>query len=178
MRKVILYIASSLNGKIAKPDGDIGWLESMPNPDNSDHGYAEFMQDVDTTIQGYSTYAQIRGWDIEFPYAGLKNYVVTSKPDREPYEHVEFIVGDPTQKVKELVGLPGKNIWLIGGGRLNGVFLNAGLIDEIRVFVIPIVLDEGIEIFEGLHEDVMLGSPEVVPHSTGAVELRYSIERG
>ena len=58
-RKLILYIASSLNGKIADAEGRVDWLESMPNPDKLDYGYAEFYDSIDTTIQGNATYKQV-----------------------------------------------------------------------------------------------------------------------
>ncbi|PLX03162.1 MAG: dihydrofolate reductase, partial [Marinilabiliales bacterium] len=58
----------SLNGKIAKKDGSVGWLDNIPNPEKSDFGYKEFYDSVDTTIQGNSTYKQIISWGIDFPY--------------------------------------------------------------------------------------------------------------
>ena len=76
MKKLKLYIAISLNGKIAKPDGSVDWLNNIPNPDNSDMGYTDFFESVDTTIQGYKTYKQVIDWGIEFPYKGKKNYVI------------------------------------------------------------------------------------------------------
>ena len=66
LRKIKLYIAISLNGKIADADGNVHWLESIPNPDKSDHGYADFYNSIDTTIQGNNTYNQIINWGIEF----------------------------------------------------------------------------------------------------------------
>lgn len=77
MRKVKLYIACSLNGKIAAKDGSVNWLETIPNPDKTDYGYLEFQKTIDTTIQGYSTYKQIIDWGIDFPYKETKNFVFT-----------------------------------------------------------------------------------------------------
>ena len=68
MRKIKLYIAISLNGKIAKSDGSVDWLELIPKPKDDDYGYSDFHKNIDTTIQGYSTYNQIMGWKIDFPY--------------------------------------------------------------------------------------------------------------
>jgi len=79
VRKIKLYIATSLNGKIASSDGNVDWLESIPNPEKTDYGYKAFYDSIDTTIQGYNTYNQILNWDIDFPYKGKKNYVLTKK---------------------------------------------------------------------------------------------------
>ncbi len=73
MKKVKLYIAMSLNGKIADRNGSVEWLEKLPNPENEDYGYVEFTETVDTTIMGNSTYQQIISWGIEFPYPNTKN---------------------------------------------------------------------------------------------------------
>jgi dihydrofolate reductase len=77
MRKIKLYIAMSLNGKITKTDGRVTWLETLPNADKMDYGYADFYESVDTTIQGFNTYKQVLDWGIDFPYADKKNYVIT-----------------------------------------------------------------------------------------------------
>ena len=94
MKKIKLYIATSLNGKIAKKDGSVGWLEAIPVPDGSDYGYNEFYTSIDTTIQGNATYQQIMSWGIEFPYKGKQNFVLTMNSDLEDTEHVQFISED------------------------------------------------------------------------------------
>lgn len=164
-----------MNGKIAKANGDVAWLDEIPNPEGTDYGYTEFLKRIDTTIQGYSTYAQVEGWDIEFPYKELKNYVVTTSHGRVGNGYVDFIVGNPINAIEELKSQEGKDIWLIGGGKLNGTLLQAGLIDEIILFQMPIVLENGIDIFEGLDEYHMLPTPEVVTHPAGVIELRYHL---
>lgn len=90
MRKIKLYIAISLNGKIAKADGNVDWLESIPNPEKTDYGYQEFYDTIDTTIQGFSTYDQIMSWGIDFPYKGKKNYVITWNKAHQNTEDVFF----------------------------------------------------------------------------------------
>lgn len=175
MRKVKLYIATSLNGKIADTDGSVDWLQSIPNPDQSDYGYKEFYDSIDTTIQGYKTYDQIIGWGIDFPYADKENYVFTRKQELEPAKHVEFISDNHIEFVKHLKGQEGKDIWLVGGGQLNTFFLNNKLIDEILLFVMPIVLSVGIELFEAIPETSALKLVENKSHSSGVVELKYKV---
>ena len=174
MKKIILYIATSLNSKIAKKDGSVHWLEEIPNPNKLDYGYAAFNETIDTTIQGYDTYAQVIGWDIPFPYTATKNYVLTRKQEIKNTEHVAFIKENHIEFIKKLKAGEGKAIWLIGGGQVNTSLLNAGLIDEIRVFVMPIVLSDGIELFELLPDETTLTLIDSKTYPTGVVELRYT----
>lgn len=175
MRKIKLYIAASLNGKIAKPDGSVDWLESIPNPEHTDHGYADFYKKIDTTIQGYSTYDQIISWGIDFPYANKTNYVVTRKQDIRDTEFVKFITHDHVEFIRKLKEKKGKDIWLIGGGQVNKMLLNEGLLDEIQVFVMPIILQEGKELFGNLPKETNLSLIRSRTYSTGAVEILYAV---
>ncbi len=174
MKKIILYIATSLNNKIAKKDGSVHWLEEIPNPDKLDYGYVAFNETIDTTIQGYTTYAQIIGWDIPFPYTKTKNYVLTRKQEIKDTEHVEFVKNKHIEFIKKLKAGEGKDIWLIGGGQSNTMLLNAGLIDEIRMFVMPIILSDGIDLFELLPKETALTLIDAKTYPTGVVELKYT----
>lgn len=175
MRKLKLYSACSLNGKIAKKDGSVDWLNEMPNPENTDHGFADFFDSIDTTVQGYKTYNQVISWDIEFPYNGKTNYVFTRNQKRVNTEDVTFIAENHIDFIKNLKRQNGKDIWLIGGGQINTMLWNAGLIDELIVFVMPIVLTEGIELFEGLPKESQLKLIDSKTYSNGVVEMRYKV---
>jgi len=94
MRKVILYVAISLDGKIAKPDGNVEWLDSIPNPDQLDYGYAEFYENIAITIMGNNTYEEVLGFDVPFPYPTKKNYVLTRQEGKTDTEFVSFVSGD------------------------------------------------------------------------------------
>tara|TARA_R110001592_G_scaffold8105_1_gene44474 strand:+ start:63943 stop:64458 length:516 start_codon:yes stop_codon:yes gene_type:complete len=170
-----LFIATSLNGKIAKPDGSVEWLEAIPNPGEIDHGYSDFYKSIDTTIQGNTTYKQILSWGIDFPYSDKKNYVFTRNMDLENTEQVTFIADKHLDFVKQLKADEGRDIWLIGGGQLNTMMLNEKLIDEIQIFVMPIVLTEGIELFENLPNETNLTLIETKAYPTGAVEIKYRV---
>ncbi len=164
-----------MNGKIAKKDGSVDWLMDIPNPDQNDHGYAEFYDSIDTTIQGYKTFQQIIDWGIAFPYVEKKNYVLTRKPNLKNTKDVEFISESHLDFIRKIQKESGKNIWLIGGGSVNTMFLNEGLIDEIQLFVMPIILTEGIEIFEFLPTQTQLKLMSTKSFSTGAVEIKYQV---
>lgn len=175
MRKIILYIAASLNGKIARQDGSVQWLEELPVPEGEDYGYHDFYASVDTTLQGYATYAQIIGWGIDFPYADKKNYVITRRQGLEASEHVEFISDNHADFIRDLKQQPGKDIWLVGGGQINTLLLEAGLIDELWLHTMPIILPDGIEIFAGMLPQTILTLISSKPYASGAVEMRYKI---
>jgi dihydrofolate reductase len=173
LRKVKLYIAASLNGKIARPDGSVDWLDSIPNPDKLDYGYSEFYRSIDTTIQGYKTYKQIIDWGIDFPYPDKENFVLTTKQDLEDTEHVQFISEDHIAFIKNLKKQKGKDIWLIGGGTVNTLLLNEGLIDEIRLFIMPVIISAGIDLFEFIPNETHLKRNNVKSYPTGVVEIVY-----
>ena len=176
MRKVSAYIAVSLNGKIAKKDGSVDWLESIPNPDKSDYGYKDFYASIDTTIQGSSTYNQVMGWGIEFPYAGKKNYVFTRKSNQENTEYVDFISDNHVAFIQQLKEQSGSGIWVIGGGQINTLFLNNKLLDEIILFVMPIILNDGIDLFGSIPKETNINLLESKAFSNGVVELRYGLK--
>ena len=79
MRKLKLYMATSLDGKIAGSKDDVKWLEEIPNPEKTDYGYYDFYRSVDTTIMGNTTYKMIENFEGKFPYPDTKNYVASSK---------------------------------------------------------------------------------------------------
>ena len=175
MRKIILYIATSLNGKIAKSDGSVHWLENIPNPNKLDYGYQKFYKKVGTTIQGFKTYEQVLNWDIPFPYAEKENFVFTRKKDLKRSNDVRFVTENHLEFTKALKEKPGKDIWLIGGGQINTLLFNAGLIDEIRVFIMPIVIPKGIELFESIPKEKLLKLTDIKAFPTGVVEMVYEV---
>ncbi len=165
----------SLNGKIADQEGKVDWLEAIPNPDHDDYGYAEFYDSIGTTIQGYTTYQQIIDWDIPFPYAGKENFVLTRKKDLKFNDDVQFISAEPLGFIKALKKEEGQDVWLIGGGQVNTLLWDEGLIDELIVFVMPIVLDGGIDLFEGFPKRNQLKLIESKGLNSGAVMLHYML---
>ncbi len=175
MRKIKLYIAISLNGKIAGTDGSVEWLENIPNPEKTDYGYYDFYNLVDITIQGNTTYNQVIGWGIDFPYKGKKNYVVTRKKDVVNTEFVEFITENHAEFIKKLKEENGGDIWLIGGSKVNTLVLDAGLLDEIIVFVMPVIISGGIELFDSFPKETELNLIGTKSYSSGVVELKYKV---
>lgn len=176
MRKIVLYIAASTDGFIARPDGNTDWLHDKKyNIPDEDFGYTAFLQTVDTTLMGRKTYEQILGFDMPFPYPDLKNYVFSRSAHHET-EHVSFVQNNVVDFVEQLKEQPGKGIWLIGGGELNSTVLNAGLLDEIILTYIPLVLGRGIPLFspEAQEHKLRLIPTENKLYRNGFLQVRYS----
>ncbi|MGW8314843.1 MAG: dihydrofolate reductase family protein [Bacteroidales bacterium] len=150
MRKVILYIAASLDNFIARPDGDVEWLNApellLPG---EDYGYRKFYDSIDTTLMGYRTYQAILGFDVPFPYPDKTNYVFTRSETHADTSEVTFISGDVVAFVRDLKEQPGRDVWLIGGGQINTLLLEQGLIDRKILTLIPVILGKGIPLFHG-----------------------------
>ncbi len=174
MKKLKSYIAISLNGKIARPNGDVDWLDAIPNPDKLDYGYFAFYDSIDTTIQGSKTYEKVKSWDIPFPYPEKKNYVITRQQDLSDTEHVTFVKNNHIDFIKSLKKEEGKDIWLIGGGLINTMCFNENLIDEMYIHIIPIIIPEGIGLFGSIPIESQMKLLDSKTYSTGVVELRYT----
>lgn len=177
MRSIILYIATSLNGKIARADGSVDWLESIPNPDQLDYGYTDFYASIDTTIIGGATFRQLQSWDINWPYSGATSYIISRQaaPSALPKD-VHWLSEQPLEFIRQLKMQPGKNVWLVGGGQINTLFLQAGLIDEIRLFVMPIILPDGLDLFPNNPPLQILQLTHSQPYPTGVLELHFSLK--
>lgn len=150
-RKVILYIAMSLDGYIARQNNDISWLAIVEEPDE-DYGYAKFVQDVDTVIMGRKTYEKVISFGIEFPHKGKKCYVI-SRTKTGYDENVEYYSKSLKDLIADLKNKEGKNIFIDGGAEIVNDLLKNSLIDEFAISIIPIFLGSGIRLFKD-------GSPE------------------
>ncbi len=175
MRKIILYIAQSIDGYIATADGGVGWLEAVPNPGREDYGYASFLDEIDTVIMGRKTYEQVLGFDMPYPYTDLSNFVLTRGKSPEKSEYAMFIHENHESFFRNLKTRKGKDIWLVGGAGANTFFLEHGLIDEMRIFIMPVVLGAGIPLFAQPCPTINLNHISTKTWSSGVVELRYRI---
>lgn len=167
MRKLKLYIAASLDGKIARKDGAIDWL---PIPDDADYGYQDLMDSIDTTLMGYKTYEVCNSFE-EWAYPGLTNYIFSHDSTRQLNQYSTLITEDPAAFVEKLKQTDGKDIWLIGGGSINQILHDAGLIDEYIVALIPVILGEGIEMFPAIKKQVNLKLTKSKSYENGLVML-------
>ena len=126
----------------------MGWA-GLPEGDPDDYGYSDFYSTVDAVVMGRRTYDQVLTFG-EWPYAGKPAYVFTSNPPSCGPPGLTFLAGPSLLKFVLTVALQYAGImWLVGGGNLAGQFQDAGLIDEYRVFVIPVILGGGVPLFDG-----------------------------
>ena len=174
MRKVIVYIATSADGYIARPDGDVAWLD-RPMPKGS-YGMGAFYKSIDTVLMGRKTYDIALKFGQE-SYTGKKNYIFSRKRRKSLVPNVEFVnemVGDFMRRLRSVKG---KNIWLVGGGELIGALLDEGQIDEFIIHVIPIFIGEGIPLIHPRHRSVQLTLLSSNAYPDGVVRLHYSVLR-
>jgi len=176
-RKVVLYIAQSLDGFIAGKDDDLSWL-SVVEKSGEDYGYQNFINSVDTVIMGRKTYDKVLSFGIEFPHKSKKCYVISNSKTGHD-EYVEFINDDLIAFIESLKSKPGKNIYLDGGAMLVQEMLRLNLIDEMILSVIPVLLGKGIHLFGEYntlskpHTKLQLQSCKYF--ETGLVQLQYRI---
>ena len=144
-REVILYIAASLDGYIAKKDDNLDWL--LETHADGDNGYNAMYESIDTVIMGRKTYDYVVEHSEQFPYPDKQCYVYSNtKSGRN--EYVEFVSGDILPLMNKLKAQAGSNIWLVGGTQLIFDFIKNDLIDEYRLFITPHLLGEGISLFK------------------------------
>jgi len=176
MRRCIYYFTMSLDGYIADAQGSTAWLAGAPN---TDYGHKEFYESVGTVLLGRHTYERMLDMGDFFPY-GDKEVIVFSSNEhlKKAAECVHIDIRDPAKTLARLELGEGRDIWLGGGATLAGGLYGAGLIDEIRAFVQPIVLGGGLPFLAG---DALAQRPLEWTCSKewpgGIMELRYTIPK-
>lgn len=171
-RKLVLYIASSLDGYIATDEHNLDWLFAVEG--EGDNGYAKFYNTVDTILIGRVTYDWIMEHEKgDFPYKGKECYVF-SKTIKEDSQHVKFISNDVAKFTNDIKNQNGKNIWLVGGGNLLNTFIKEQLVDEIIINIAPVLLGKGIPLFSNnsIQTDLMLRN---INRYNQFVELHYEV---
>ncbi|MBS6179313.1 dihydrofolate reductase family protein [[Clostridium] innocuum] len=150
MRNVALFIAMSLDGYIAKKDGSVDWLQGQEAGQNDMVSYQKFIQDIDTVIMGWNTYHQIAtelSSDHWF-YEHLDSYIFTHRK-LAGKENIHFIQGDICESILHMKRQEGKGIWICGGADIIQPLIERDIIDTYHISVIPIILGNGISLFQG-----------------------------
>ena len=172
MRSVVLYIATSLDGYIADREGTVDWLEDIPKPEQTDYGYADFYDSIDAVLLGRKTYDQVLSFDVDYPYADKKSYVFTHQSAQAHDQDIEFIE-NAVPFVRALKQKEGKDIWLVGGASLFHSLFKAGLVDELRIFIMPIILGMGVPLFQSTENRQSLDLQDARDYSSGVVAVKY-----
>ena len=175
MVKASVYIATSLDGFIARPDGALDWLNGwQASAQDGDYGYQAFMDSVDVIVIGRATFETVLSFG-QWPYA-KKVVVLSSRPAPDlpllAQEQIEWLGLAPRALVDHLAAQGAQHLYVDGGKTVQG-FLNAGLIDEIILTRIPILIGAGIPLFGAVTHDIRLHAIETRQFDSGMVQTRY-----
>ena len=175
-RKIIVNIATSADGFIARPDGDLDWLTGRAAPKGF-YGLPKFAQSVDAKIIGRKTFdvsvrlgAQFTAQDVHYVFS-------RQQPSGTAPEGVQFVSEPITRFAKRLRTQRGKHIWLMGGSEIIGAFLDAKAIDEFIITVIPTFIGEGVRLIAPRQREVPLRLRASQRFPDGVVQLHYDVQR-
>ena len=172
--KTTYYVASSLDGYIAKEDGDVSWLEEL-NISMEDAGYNEFYPTVNALVMGRKTYEMIASFG-QWPY-GDKPVWVCSRNKISPIEGCNLQAeSTPEEVYKAAENKAIKHLWLVGGGSLASSFVENNLLTNIYLSLMPIVLGSGIKLFGDLSSSIKINKVSEKAFDSGMTQLEYTIK--
>ena len=178
--KASAYVATSLDGYIARENGDLDWLpgggSDDSNDSNEDYGYQAFMDTVDVLVMGRNTYEKVLTFG-DWPYGDKRVVVLSSRtldiPSRLA-QSVESMSGSPAELVRRLLERGARHLYVDGGKTIQG-FLEAGLLQELTITRVPVLIGSGIPLFGPLRWDVKLRHIETRHFANGLVQSRYEV---
>lgn len=173
MRKVVLFIAMSLDGYIADSNGGVGWLNGQGNDTENNDTYSDFVKEIDTILMGWNTYYQVvtELSPSEWIYSDFTTYVITHNRSNST-EQIRFTDEDPIDLLKKLKQQNGRDIWICGGANLVQQLMHADSIDRYYISVIPTLLGKGIHLFGYFPKEQKLSLIQTRIYN-GIVELIY-----
>ncbi len=173
------YIATSLDGFIARPDGGLDWLPK-PVEGGEDYGYNRFFASIDAVVMGRNTFDTVLSFG-EWAYGNKRFFVLSSQPLQQLPDFVPVVVERraclPAELADELRELGIQCVYVDGGKTIQS-FLRAGLLDEITITTIPVLIGQGIPLFRSLEADVKLKLIESRAFEDGLVQNHYAVVRG
>lgn len=173
MRKLSLFIATSLDGYIAKPNDDLDFLK-LVEKEGEDYGYAEFTANIDTIIIGRKTYDWVvREIGASHYNNGDRNVYVITKTKRQNVGKTIFYTGNPIELVQQLKNGNGKDIYCDGGAEIINELLKSDLIDEFIISIVPVLVGDGIRLFKDGRPEQQLELVNSKTFDTGLTQLHY-----
>ncbi|NOT21080.1 MAG: dihydrofolate reductase [Sideroxydans sp.] len=174
--KISVYIATSLDGYIARPDGSLDWLDQANSevPPSEDCGYQAFMNKVDVLVMGRNTFEKVLTFG-DWPYANKRVVVISSSSVVVPDTLKKMVTTSneaPRVLFNRLSNEGAKHLYVDGGLTIQR-FLQDGLIDEITVTVIPVMLGKGIHLFGSLAKDIWFNHKSTMTYPFGYVQSTY-----
>lgn len=186
MAELKLFIASSLDGYIAREDGSLDWLDEASQQletenknledgaEPLDGGYGKFIASIDVIIMGRKTYEEVLGFGVEWPYPDQHTYIATSDPDYKPTTVNTSVMNNiDEQAVESLKEESKKNIWVVGGGQLITRFLDLDAIDQMTITIISRILGKGIPLFPNNPKETKFELVSTETYGSGMVNLNY-----
>lgn len=172
--KIVLYIATSIDGFIARNDGKVDWLDKFTGIDE-DYGYYDFYDSIDALMMGSNTFREILNFDVDWPYEGKPAYVVSNSSPESENEDIAAIPNDLDGVLQALKEDNLKKVWLVGGGQLVTSMMSKKMIDEIILSIMPLTLGEGVRLFNsGEVFDTDYELKESKSYKSGVVQLHYA----
>jgi dihydrofolate reductase len=164
------HVAVSLDGRIARSDGSVDWLDMTGPPE--EFGFAEFYAGVDAILMGRATYDIVLRMG-EWPYAGKPTVVATNRPLPDPPDGVEARGGAMAAIVSEFEARGCRRVWVEGGGAVVRQMLQIDRLDVLEMAVLPIVLGTGIPLFPEGTAETRFTLRSCAPRSGGALHMIY-----
>ncbi len=169
--KISIYIATSIDGYIARKDGNLDWLQ-YGHTGNEDYGFKNFINSIDALILGRNTYEVVSDFD-EWPYKG-KRVIVLSNTLNDARKEAELFRGQLADLTSMLHSEGIKRVWVDGGITVSK-FLEAGLVDDITISVIAMVLGSGIPLFSTMNREHKCRLISTQSYPSGLVQLKYEV---
>lgn len=157
----------SLDGFIAGPGGALDWLKPF---EGTEHGYQAFFDSVDAVVIGRATYDVVLAFEA-WPYRGKRLYVLTHRPPTS--RHGEVFLAGPPEAVVARLAEDGVRQAYVDGGAVVSQFLAAGLVDDLTLTLVPVVLGDGIRLFQAPLPERLFGLVGAQTYPSGLVQVRY-----
>lgn len=177
MKKIKLYIAASIDGYIARSNGDLDWLMKYPITSELNYGYDDFFASIDTVVMGGRTYRDIINMDVIYPYESKTSYVITRNLVNLEKNNIHFVTENIIETISRLKDESGKDIWLVGGGELIVMLLQQDLVDEMIITQIPVILGNGIPLFLNNQKESKWNLENSIQYKNGVLQMTYTYVR-
>ena len=175
-RKIIVNIATSADGYVARTDGNLDWLTRRPAPKGF-YGLPKFSRSIDSKILGRKTFDLSLKMGARFSADNL-HYVFSRRPPPASVPAgVQFVAESIRAFAERIHKQAGKNIWMMGGGEIIGSFLDEDAIDEFIITVVPMFIGEGVPLIAPRQREVPLQLVSLQRFADGVVQLHYDVQQ-
>ena len=172
MRRVILSIACTLDGFIARENGSVDFLDPFNQEERDPKWFAKFLENISAIVMGNTTFQEYHTHPGFFEYYKGKDIYVFSRNPALTHDKVTFVNETPEEFLKNLK--TDKDIWLLGGGKINKTFLTSNLIDEYIIGIVPVIIGRGIPLFAESDYETQLKLKKAENFKSGIVNLHYT----